>query len=115
MTIQNKKPTVGFKNCEKQKKHTLAFSSTKPYKLSVLETNTDYLIKKRNELLTVLSSDYPDVVRCAIWYDLYNLKNMKNTHGGVLILVKLQASAGFTYLRIYLLLYLHIYIFDTLI
>ena len=31
------------------------------------------------------------VVRCAIWYHLYNLKNVKNTHGGVLILVKLQA------------------------
>ena len=28
---------------------------------------------------------------CAIWYHLYNLKNVKNTHGGVLILVKLQA------------------------
>ena len=26
------------------------------------------------------------MVRCAIWYHLYNLKNMKNTHGGVLIL-----------------------------
>ena len=30
-------------------------------------------------------------MRCAIWYHLYNLKNMKNTHGGVL--VKLQAKA----------------------
>ena len=29
---------------------------------------------------------------CAIWYHLYNLKNVKNTHGGVLILVKLQAG-----------------------
>ena len=27
------------------------------------------------------------VVRCAIWYHLYNLKKVKNTHGGVLILV----------------------------
>ena len=27
----------------------------------------------------------------AIWYHLYNLKNVKNTHGGVLHLVKLQA------------------------
>ena len=26
------------------------------------------------------------VVRCAIWYYLHNLKNVKNTHGGVLIL-----------------------------
>ena len=32
-------------------------------------------------------------MRCAIWYHLYNLKNLKNTYGGVLILVKLQASA----------------------
>ena len=28
---------------------------------------------------------------CAIWHHLYNLKNVKNTYGGVLILVKLQA------------------------
>ena len=27
----------------------------------------------------------------AIWYHLYNLKNVKKTHGGVLLLVKLQA------------------------
>ena len=33
------------------------------------------------------------MVRCAIWYHLYNLKNVKNTHGGVLILVKLQVNA----------------------
>ena len=29
---------------------------------------------------------------CAIWYHLYNLKNVKNTHGRVLLSVKLQAS-----------------------
>ena len=29
------------------------------------------------------------VMFCAIWYHLYNLKNMKNTHGGVLFIVKL--------------------------
>ena len=33
------------------------------------------------------------VVLCAIWHHLYNLKNVENTHGGKLILVKLQASA----------------------
>ena len=33
------------------------------------------------------------VVRCAILYHLYNLKNVKNIHGGVLILVKLQVEA----------------------
>ena len=30
---------------------------------------------------------------CPIWYHLYNLKNVNNTHGEVLILVKLQAKS----------------------
>ena len=30
---------------------------------------------------------------CTICYDLYNLKNVKNTHRGVLLLVKLQNEA----------------------
>ena len=33
------------------------------------------------------------MMRCAIWYPLYDFKNMKNIHGGVLLLVKLQAEA----------------------
>ena len=33
------------------------------------------------------------VMLCTIWYHLYHLKNVKSTHGGVLILVKLQAKA----------------------
>ena len=33
------------------------------------------------------------VMLCAIWYNLYNLKNVKKTHGGVLLLVKLQAKS----------------------
>ena len=32
------------------------------------------------------------VMRCTIWYHLCNLKNVKNTHGGVLLLVKLQTK-----------------------
>ena len=32
-------------------------------------------------------------MRCTIWYHLYNLKNMKNTHGGVFLLVKLEDLA----------------------
>ena len=31
---------------------------------------------------------------CAIWYHLRNLKNVKNTHGGVLFLVKLTLFHG---------------------
>ena len=33
------------------------------------------------------------VVRCAIWYHLKKKKKVKNTHGRVLLLVKLQAEA----------------------
>ena len=33
------------------------------------------------------------MVRYAIWCHLYNFKKLKNTHGGVVILVKLQAPA----------------------
>ena len=37
------------------------------------------------------------VMVCAFWYHFYNSKNVKNIHGGVLFLVKLQALvfAGF--------------------
>ena len=35
-------------------------------------------------------------MRCAIWSYLYNLKNVKNTEGGILILVKLQATKSNT-------------------
>ena len=31
-----------------------------------------------------------NVTLTAIWYHLYNFKNLKNTHGGVSLLVKLQ-------------------------
>ena len=30
---------------------------------------------------------------CSIWHHFYNLRKVENTHGGVLLLVKLQASA----------------------
>ena len=33
---------------------------------------------------------------CAIQYHLYSLKNVKNTHGGLLLLVRLQAACNFT-------------------
>ena len=33
------------------------------------------------------------VVLCVIWYHSYNFKNVKKTHGGVFLSVKLQAEA----------------------
>ena len=32
------------------------------------------------------------VMRCSIWYQLHNLKTVKITHGGVLLLVKIKAE-----------------------
>ena len=34
------------------------------------------------------------VLHESIWHNLYNLKDMKNTHGSVILLVKLQASTS---------------------
>ena len=34
------------------------------------------------------------VLLCTIWYYLHNFKNVKNTHEGVLLLVKFQAEAS---------------------
>ena len=36
---------------------------------------------------------FPQETLSGIWYHLYNLKNVKKTHRGVLILVKLQTKA----------------------
>ena len=47
---------------------------------------------------------------CAIQYHLYNLRNVKNTHGGVLLLVKLQASVcNFTESNTLLLVAFHVF------
>ena len=40
------------------------------------------------------------VVHCTIWYHLYNSKNVKNTHEGVLLLVKLQAWVFFMFFKL---------------
>ena len=43
---------------------------------------------------TYLAKGISSSVMCyAIWYHLYNFKNVKNIHGEVLLLVKLQAKA----------------------
>ena len=34
------------------------------------------------------------MIFCAIWYQLYNLKYVRNTHGGVLLSVKLQTFSN---------------------
>ena len=57
-------------------------------RISAKEKENEILIK---DMTRMQEGTY--VMRCAIWHHLYNLKNVKNTHEGVLLLVKLQARA----------------------
>ena len=50
------------------------------------QTNTSKRVNKMTIHLKY-SKHICDALR-AIWYHLHNLKNMKNTHGGVLLLLK---------------------------
>ena len=61
-----------------------------------------YKLKKNHCLIVFTFWDVGQyMVRCAIWYHLYSLKNVKKKHEGVLTLVKLQASAcNFTKINI---------------
>ena len=56
------------------------------WKMSSFKKINDLRLREKN-----MRSLY--AVRCTIWYHLYNLKNVKNIHGGVLILVTFQGSA----------------------
>ena len=48
-----------------------------------------FLIKLQAEALRDLLDH---AMRCVIWYHLYILKNVKNAHGGVLLLVELKPA-----------------------
>ena len=67
-------------------------------RLRFIRASTPTLVSKSNtslEIPTLLfscSNEHPEltlhiVMLCAIWYNLYSLKNVKNTHGGVLLLL----------------------------
>ena len=58
-------------------------------RISAKEKENEILIK---DMTRMQEGTY--VMRCAIWYHLYNFKNLKNIHGEVLLFVKLQARAG---------------------
>ena len=46
-----------------------------------------------NESFDMIEASFTQyMVLCAIWYHCCNLKNVKNTYGRVLLLVKLQAE-----------------------
>ena len=87
---------------EKCRKGVLSVSPSVVFKLYIglripVTTGTFVLrtcwIKSPNSLKTYLVTSY--MMLCTIWYHLYNLKNVKDTHRGVLLLVtfRLQLEA----------------------
>ena len=77
----------------------LQLFSFKPLKLFCLSYEQRLNIRKCFLIKTLLVKH---VIRCAISYHLYNLNNMKNTHAGVLLLVKYYSSMNvFTFFELY--------------
>ena len=55
-------------------------------------TNFTWLILEYLDLYLISGFQRLIVMLCGIWSYLYNLKNVRNTHGEVLLLIKLQAE-----------------------
>ena len=60
-----------------------------PYTVSKLSL---LLNKSKIDITRHLRPFQTYVMLCAIWYRLWNLKNVKNTHGGVSLLVSWSSS-----------------------
>ena len=75
---------VGSKHDTHTQIHTYTHTQTRARARAHTHTHTR-IIKQTNE---------PFVMCCAIWYHFHNLKNMKNNHGGVLLLVKVTVLQG---------------------
>ena len=54
--------------------------------------NTTFAQNQQNYSQTIISKIASFVMLCAIWYNLYDLKNVKSTHAEVILLIKFQAS-----------------------
>ena len=68
----------------------------KPEKTQKYQTDKNtiiFCISTEQKKHVYIPSLFINMVRCSIWYHSYNLENVKNTHEGVLLLVKLQAKA----------------------
>ena len=81
---------MGNKHLVKVKANAFSEAYSEPNQASQIEV----LVKKAfSRLLFLTKISFLNVMRCAIWYYLYNLKTVKNTHGWVLNLAKFQAEA----------------------
>ena len=63
------------------------------YALGVTPLIQNLLEMTSSNKLYSKETTYADVVCCAIWYHLHNLKNVKNNHGGVLIFMLIPNRA----------------------
>ena len=76
-----------------QKIYLLSENLEKTLNYMKFENRNVYLLHENIKILQNDSGQKNKVMRCVIWYYLHNLKNEKNTHGGVLLLVKLKTAA----------------------
>ena len=60
--LHNQRPTLGSENPKTQSKTTLNNSSANSCNLCGMYTNAENLINKRSELLTIISTDNPDII-----------------------------------------------------
>ena len=58
------------------------------------ETEHPYNLQSDHTVRTYIVKTLQYVVFCAIWYHSHDLKNVKNTHGGVLLLLKVALLHG---------------------
>ena len=72
----------------------LIYSNIKQVRIAALQSSLIYFKYQtsQNCSITMLVVSIR-VMPCAIWYHLCNFKNVKNTHGGLLLLVEMQAWA----------------------
>ena len=92
-SLKQRKP-VAINKTVKQKKELLPTSqewdllrNIKPDNAGLYTLGIKDVGVRKNLALNAVRTSF--VMRCTIWYHLYNLKNVKNTLGGVLLLVKL--------------------------
>ena len=61
---------------------------------TIMSSSRFCILLSINCMCTLSEIGWKYVMLCAVWYHLCNLENVKSTHGGVLLLVKLQALAS---------------------
>ena len=94
-TLKDHAQTDGHKRAVGEEAHAEVEASgvsLQPRKVYQGVPSSSSIVQELNRIKRISYKVESYVVHCVIWYHLYNLNNVKNTHGEVLILVKFQAS-----------------------